>query len=134
MTVDQWKTIRYFKPAEFDSKDSQGSGFSGMQIELVSLLDSLRVEWGGPLKVVSGLRTRAHNEAVGGKPNSAHLRGLAADIATAGLPAAIRLAITASRLGFPRIGVDLKGGFVHLDVDPALPSPVVWFYHSEGVA
>ena len=33
-----------------------------------------------PFNITSGLRTMAQNTAVGGKPNSAHLRGLAADL------------------------------------------------------
>lgn len=134
MTAEQWATIHHFKASEFDSKDQPGSGFSGMQLECVSLLDSLRVEWGGPLRIKSGFRTVEHNALVGGKPNSAHLRGLAADVATTSVHMAIRLAIVAARLGFPRIGVDLKGGFIHVDVDAGLPTPVTWFYNESSVA
>ena len=43
-------------------------------------LDSVREEYGHPIKVNSGFRSRAVNEKVGGVKNSAHLEGLAADI------------------------------------------------------
>ena len=46
------------------------------------LLDPLRELWGAPLSVSSGYRCVALNAAVGGAPNSQHLRGEAADITT----------------------------------------------------
>lgn len=132
MTVDEWARAVYFRASEFDSSDAPGSGFSAIQWGLVSKLDELRAEWGKPMRITSGFRTLAHNAAVGGKPNSAHLRGLAADIHTGGLTDALRLAILAAQHGFERIGIDLKGGFIHLDVDTSLPSPATWFYGSGG--
>ena len=133
MTVDEWARAVYFRASEFDSKDVPGSGFSAMQWALVKRLGEVRAEWGKPMTIGSGYRTPEHNAAVGGKANSAHLRGLAADIRTSGLTDAIRLAIVAAQHGFDRIGVDMKGRFVHLDVDGSLPSPATWFYGSPGV-
>lgn len=50
--------------------------------ELVtSILDPLRKEWGSPLRVCSGYRSKALNKAVGGVKTSSHLTGYAADIA-----------------------------------------------------
>lgn len=132
MDAQEWARIKFFKPAEFDSKDVPGSGYAGMKFELVSKLDELRMAWGKAIRVSSGLRSRARNEAVGGKPNSAHLRGLAADLETSSIQEAIKMAVVAARLGFPRIGVDLKGGYVHVDVDEDLPSPVTWFYNESS--
>lgn len=45
-----------------------------------NLLDPLRKLWGSPIWVNSGYRSKALNSAVGGAPNSQHLRGEAADI------------------------------------------------------
>lgn len=131
MTDEQWTTIAFFKPSEFDSPDQPGSGHAAMQYEFVSRLDSLRAEWGHPLVVNSGFRTPEHNATLAdAKPNSAHTRGFAADLGVAGgLPGCIRFAILAARRGFNRCGVDLHGHYVHLDCDPSLPQQVVWFYN-----
>ena len=128
MTTDEWAKVRHFKASEFDSPDSPGSGHAGMDARFVTRLDELRERWGKPMTINSGLRTQAHNAIVGGKPNSAHLRGLGADIKTAGLAEAIRLAVFAAMHGFVRIGIDQQGRFVHLDADAALPS-AQWWYH-----
>lgn len=51
------------------------------------LLDPIREQWGGPIYVNSGYRSRDVNAAVGGVALSQHMRGEAADI-TAGSAAA----------------------------------------------
>ncbi len=68
--------IKHFKSHEFDSADAPGSG-DLMNQEFVERLDAIRDAVGMPLAVLSGFRTPAHNVAVGGEPNSAHLRGYA---------------------------------------------------------
>lgn len=50
------------------------------------LLDPVREAWGKPLRVTSGFRSPVLNKAVGGVPDSQHVKGEAADI-TAGSPA-----------------------------------------------
>ena len=80
--------------------------------ELLNMLEMLRALWGKPLFITSGYRCRAHNEAVGGARGSAHMRGMAADIAAA--EAQEILAGCARTVGFRNI---IKGGvkkYVHL--------------------
>ena len=72
--------FKYFTYEEFDSPDVQGSG-QMMSKDLILILESVRNELGKPVVITSGYRTLAHNEKVGGKPNSSHLKGLAADVA-----------------------------------------------------
>ena len=48
-----------------------------------NVLDPLREAFGRPIYVNSGYRTTRLNKAVGGTPNSQHLRGQAADIRAA---------------------------------------------------
>ena len=47
---------------------------------IMSVLDPLRQQFGAPIIVNSGYRSIAVNNAVGGVPNSQHLKGQAADI------------------------------------------------------
>lgn len=47
------------------------------------VLQPTRDEWGKPMHINSGYRSPDLNKAVGGKSNSYHLRGCAADIAVA---------------------------------------------------
>lgn len=44
------------------------------------VLDPLRDQYGKPIYVTSGFRCPAHNAAVGGVPNSQHMKGEACDI------------------------------------------------------
>jgi len=78
------------------------------------LLDPLRRAL-GPLKVNSGYRSKAVNAAVGGSKTSAHMKGLAADIASySGSfdPVDIIAALVAERADFDQ--VILYDNFVHV--------------------
>jgi uncharacterized protein YcbK (DUF882 family) len=125
MTDNQWQRVKFFKPAEFDSKDKAGTG-KDMNAEFVYRLDMLRMLCGFPLIINSGYRTPKHNKAVGGKPSSAHLKGLAADIQVSDSRQRFQLKRLAHMLGFRRIGNGAT--FVHLDLDESLPQDVEWNY------
>lgn len=47
---------------------------------LVDKLQSVRIAYGDSIVINSGYRCPSHNEEVGGKENSSHMTGLAADI------------------------------------------------------
>jgi uncharacterized protein YcbK (DUF882 family) len=129
MLPAQWSTIKRFRSQEFDDPTMSGSG-QHMEYSIVKLLDSLREAVGTPIHIASGYRTPEHNASVGGVEHSAHMTGHAADISTTSLQQAITLAAFACMLGARRVGVDLKGHFVHIDTSPYNPSPSVWFYNA----
>ena len=123
MTEKDWEKVKYFKKAEFACPCC---GVCHMNKELIWKLDLLRELVGEPLIITSGYRCERHNEAVGGAPNSAHLRGNAADIACPDHLLRYKILKYAFYLEFPRIGIGKK--FIHLDVDRTLPHPRVWVY------
>lgn len=47
--------------------------------ELAANLQVVREKMGVPLRITSGFRTLTHNRKIGGKRNSYHLKGMAAD-------------------------------------------------------
>lgn len=53
--------------------------------KLAQALQVLRDELGKPITVISGWRSKAHNDAVGGAKNSRHMIGDAADIIVQGV-------------------------------------------------
>lgn len=57
-----------------------GKGADIVRPELLQALQRVRDDWGKPMTIDCGYRCPAHNAAVGGAPDSAHLTGQAADI------------------------------------------------------
>ena len=97
-----------------------------MNLELLNILDQLRGKCGFPLKINSGFRTKEHNEKVGGKPESAHTKGLAVDIAVADSRERFKIIEYALSFGIKRIG--FGSNFLHLDMDFTKDQEVVWLY------
>lgn len=80
-------------------------------VELVNtVLQPLRTAVGVPMPVNSGYRCPELNAAVGGVPTSQHLKGEAADIATA-MP--LRMARKAVEMGLPFDQMGIYPTFVH---------------------
>ena len=73
------------------------------------------------MKLLSAFRCEAHNEAVGGADNSAHLRGYALDVRYTTMEQGYALLASAIKHGFFRIGINYKHKFIHMDCDPTLP-------------
>jgi uncharacterized protein YcbK (DUF882 family) len=117
--------LRYFTYEEFDSPDVQGSG-QMMSKDLILILESVREQLGKPVVITSGYRTTAHNEQVGGKPNSSHLKGLAADIACKDSRYRFELVRELMEHGIDRIGIG--DTFIHIDIDDSKSPDVIWTY------
>lgn len=113
-TTNTWPYIH------FSANESTGGGHtcSELQPALLTLLDKARTIAGVPFVITSGMRTVAENEAAGGVPNSAHLRGLAADIAcTPQTTQAIEKGLYGAGIPFFKEGCVLH---IHADVDASL--------------
>ncbi len=84
--------MKYFSIAELSRseaaiklniKNSPGSeAIESLRALVDAVLDPLRERYGQPIYVNSGYRSSMLNRAVGGKPNSQHTKGEAADITT----------------------------------------------------
>ncbi len=68
---------QHFKKSELCCKCC---GIGGVKSELVAVLELVRLRFNKPVIVTSPFRCLDHNKAVGGKPNSKHVLGKAADI------------------------------------------------------
>ena len=119
-----WKDIRHFKRNEFACED--GTGENEINLKFVFVLDKIRDKV-GKMKITSGYRTPAWNLKIGGVPNSAHTKGLAADILCKDSTKRYKLISTAIEVGISRIGIGKD--FIHLDVDHSLPDEKVWTYY-----
>lgn len=92
-------------------------GASLLDPKLVEALETLRNLADRPVVVLCGYRCAEHNRQVGGRPNSQHLLGKAADIRIAGLDlqAMYELALRVPQFAGGGIGV-YDRNFLHLDV------------------
>ena len=88
-------------------------------MELVNMLQVARDKLGEPIEINSGSRCVKHNKAVGGKPDSSHPLGLAADPKVKDSIHRLVLHYALWEAGFRRFGH--KKGYVHIDIDPRKP-------------
>ena len=117
--------MRYFLFDEFDSPDLEGSG-EKMDSDFLEKLDQARSVANIPFKINSGYRTEEHNKKVGGKANSSHLRGYAADIHVNDSRSRSIILTALMEVGFNRFGIG--NTFIHVDNDPEKKSNVIWVY------
>ena len=131
--------MRYLNISEFDSPDEKGSG-KNMNPLFLDFIDELRSMCDFPFRVTSGYWTQAYHDSLTKRgyhtiKNSAHLKGLAADIAISDsvkrsyfVGYALDLV---HRLGLPfRVGIagKSKGNFIHIDIDETKTNPRLWIY------
>lgn len=110
-----------FTREEFDSKD--GAPMPAAQFEcikeLAAQLQIIRNHIGKPIRINSGYRSPAHNDAIGGASNSYHMKGMAADIVVSGMsPSDLAATITALMIEgkITKGGIGKYNSFVHYDI------------------
>jgi len=101
----------------------------GIEQDLVLKLQIARdsLPAGSSIVINSAYRCEKHNKAVGGVENSAHTRGLAADIRCNNSNYRFFLIRAISGAGFKRIGIGKD--FIHCDFDSEKPQNVMWDYY-----
>lgn len=97
---------------------------------LLSALEHLRAMAGKPLIVTSGYRCEKHNAEVGGKPNSFHTRGMAADVRCSGFSADALYRLAVRVPGLHGFGIDQERNFLHVDIRAGLAQ---WSYRGGKV-
>jgi uncharacterized protein YcbK (DUF882 family) len=105
------RVSEHFTLEEFACSD--GSDVVLIHPGLIQLLESIRLEIGGPLYINSAYRSHHHNSIIGGAKTSKHLYGLAADVRSPGIHPN-QIAIFAEQLNVGGIGH--YENFTHLDV------------------
>lgn len=114
--------LKHFKLSEFDSGLGNpdwyepGSGDAFMNRCFLEALDACRGISGIPYRVMSGYRTPAYNDFIGGAKNSAHTLGLGADVEAADVEAAFRIIHAAMEVGMHGIIWYPNKKFIHLDM------------------
>lgn len=114
--------MKYFEESEFTE-------FDKMDPKLLEMLDTLRENYGYPIKLTSTYRSPEHPiEARKLKPGE-HAHGAAVDIACVGGEATFKLVKAAIQTGFTRIGISRKNNFVHVGIGyPGAPETTIWTY------
>lgn len=114
----------HFSRIEFQCGD--GCGLNTVDLRLVQQLESARCLLGRPIRVTSGVRCAAHNSRISGSRESAHLLGLAADLACPTPYDRYDLLMALLTLSFRRVGIGKD--FIHVDIDRTKPSDLCWLY------
>lgn len=123
------KIGKYFDSKEFIcSCDKCSDQF--ISPELIAKLDKVRKEFGKAIRITSGYRCLHHNLAIGGKENSSHISGLAADIQPVILNLDdLDLLYQICYHVFDNIGDGRNKNFIHVDVrEPKKTGKRHWLY------
>ena len=72
------RLTEHFNKSEFACQCGCGTG--DISMELVEILELVRLEYGKPMRINSGIRCLEHNRKIGSRDTSSHIKCLAADI------------------------------------------------------
>lgn len=117
--------MNYFTKEETSCRCGCGMNISD---KLLAKLNEARELAGVSFMITSGARCAAHNLKIGGKPNSAHTRGLAVDIQYQNSNRKFKIVSSLLKVGFVRIGDNQMKNFIHCDIDESLPQEVYFNY------
>ena len=110
------KLTEHFTKEEFDCQCKCGNGDIVISENLVNELECVRVHYGKPMRINSGIRCLSHNRKIGSRDTSSHIKGLAVDISCRDMGTRLELVKHLLRDGeFTRIGFHRE--FIHVDVD-----------------
>ena len=109
----------HFHEKEFDCRCGCGTG--KISIELVQKLEQVRIDYGSPMHINSGIRCLKHNTEIGSRNTSSHIKGLAADIDCTGMGQRYKLLPILIK-HFKRVGINKI--FIHVDVDSDKPNGI----------
>lgn len=123
--IEGFHAVKYFRPSEFECQCFKcGLGFAAMDEDFLDRLDMARLYAGVKFKINSAMRCEKHNRDRDGFEDSAHMKGLAVDIATPNSHVTNRVIYGLVKAGFHRIGI--YEDFIHVDDDPGKPPQVTW--------
>jgi len=101
----------------------QDPNIKGLDIKLMYMLDIAREFACIPFKITSGLRKADKNREIGGVWDSAHLTGLAVDIATKNHTTTFYIVKGLLSAGFKRIIIEKD--HIHTDIDETKPQNIL---------
>ncbi len=117
-----WDRVKFFNKREFNCRCC---GAISISANLVLKLDLARELAETPFIITSGYRCPKHNQQVGGVRNSAHVLGLAVDVAVPNNVVRLNIIRGLIIAGFRRIGISKD--FIHADIDKSKPNNL-WLY------
>ena len=117
--------MKYFREEEFNC--NCGCDRLKLDPDFAKMIDEAREQAGVRFVVTSGYRCPTYNISVGGKKDSAHIHGKAADIACLTSPMRYWILYGLLKAGFDRIGIG--AGFIHADTDDSKTGGIIWHYY-----
>lgn len=95
---------------------------------MLNLIYKIEQELKKEIFITSGMRCEKHNKIVGGSETSAHLKGLAIDIAFSSGNELYNLLDISKKFGVNRFGINFKKVFLHIDIDKTKPPKTIFGY------
>jgi uncharacterized protein YcbK (DUF882 family) len=97
-----------------------------MPLAMLDFIERVRNFYDRKMVLTSAVRCLSHNYAVGSKPTSAHVLGLAIDVSCRDSFLRRKLISAGEKAGVKGLG--LASDFIHLDIHQRLQGDPCWFY------